>query len=65
MKEVLLIIVVLGVLIYGYFLMGELDKFLDGNRKTIEKESDIKEPSCVMLTGEMSENCDKYFEGKK
>ncbi len=55
MKEVLLIIIVLGAFVYGYFLMGRLDKFLEENRKAIEKESEKKEPSCVMLTEDVSE----------
>jgi len=55
MKEILLIIVVLGAFVYGYFLMGRLDKFLEENRKAIEKESEKTEPSCVMLTEEVSE----------
>ncbi len=54
MKEAILIIAVLGIFAYGYFLMGKLDKFLEENRKAIEKESEKKEPSCVMLTDELS-----------
>ncbi len=48
-------ILVLGVFVFGYFLMARLDKFLDENRKTIEKENEKREPSCVMLTEEMSD----------
>ncbi len=55
MKEVLLIIIVLGTFVYGYFLMGRLDKFLGENRKAIEKESEKNEPSCVMLTEDVTE----------
>lgn len=55
MKEVILIIAILGAFVYGYFLMAKLDKFLDKNRKAIEREIEKKEPSCVMLTEEMSE----------
>ena len=40
---------------FGYLLMARLDKFLDENRKAIEKENEKREPSCVMLTEEMSD----------
>ena len=39
-RDVLLILCVLGVLVFGYFLMARLDKFLDENRKAIEKENE-------------------------
>ena len=54
-KDILLILCVLGVFVFGYFLMARLDKFLDENRKAIEKENEKREPSCVMLTEEMSD----------
>ncbi len=53
--EILLILSVLGVFVFGYFLIARLDKFLDEKRKTIAKENEKKEPSCVMLTEEMSD----------
>ena len=54
-RDILLILCVLGVFVFGYFLMARLDKFLEENRKTIEKENEKREPSCVMLTEEMSD----------
>ena len=54
-RDILLILCVLGVFVFGYFLMARLDKLLDENRKTIEKEDEKREPSCVMLTEEMSD----------
>ena len=54
-RDIILIISVLGVFVFGYFLMARLDKFLDENRKTIENENENREPSCVMLTEEMSD----------
>ena len=53
--DILLILCVLGVFVFGYFLMARLDKLLDENRKAIEKENEKIEPSCVMLTEEMSD----------
>lgn len=55
MRAVALILFVLGVLVAGYFLMVSLDKLLDENRRAIEKEKEKKEPSCVMLAEDMSE----------
>ena len=54
-KDILLILCVLGALVFGYFLMARLDKFLNENRKAIEKENEKKEPTCIMLTEEMSD----------
>ena len=54
-RDILLILCVLGVFMFGYFLMARLDKFLVENRTAIEKENEKREPSCVMLTEEMSD----------
>ena len=54
-RDILLILCVPGVFVFGYFLMTRLDKFLEENRKTIENENESREPSCVMLTEEMSD----------
>ena len=54
-REIILIVSGLGVFVFGYFLMARLDQFLEENRKAIEKEEEKKEPSCVMLTEEMSD----------
>lgn len=54
-RDIALAISVLGVFVFGFFLMARLDKFLEENRKAIEKEEEKKEPSCVMLTEEMSD----------
>lgn len=54
-RDIALGVSVLGVFVFGYFLMARLDKFLDENRKAIEKENEKREPSCVLLTEEMSD----------
>ena len=54
-RDILLILCVPGIFVFGYFLMARLDKFLDENRKAIEKENEKREPPCVMLTEEMSD----------
>ncbi len=53
--DIALGILVLGVLVFGYFLVARLDKFLAENRKAIEEENEKKEPSCIMLTEDMSD----------
>ena len=54
-RDIILIIWVLGVFVFGAFLMARLDKFLNENRKAIKKEDEKKEPSYVLLTEEMSD----------
>lgn len=48
--SIILILTMSGVFAFGFYLMTKLDKFLDVNRKAIEKENESREPSCVMLT---------------
>ena len=54
-RDMILVVAVLGVMIFGFFVMKRLDKFLDENRKRIEQEEKKKEPSCVMLTTDMTD----------
>ena len=54
-RDIILVVAVLGVMIFGFFVMKRLDKFLDENRKRIEQEEKEKEPSCVMLTTDMTD----------
>lgn len=49
-SSIILILAMSGVFGFGFHLMTKLDKFLDVNRKAIEKENESREPSCVMLT---------------
>lgn len=55
MKAAVLIICALAVIVLGYFLMKQFDKFLDRNCKLLEKENKNKEPACVMLSGNMTD----------
>ena len=52
-RDILLVVAVLGVMVFGFFVMKRLDKFLDENRKRMEQEE--KEPPCVMLTTDMTD----------
>ena len=54
-RDIILVVAVLGVMVFGFFVMKRLDKFLDENRKRIEQEEKEKEPSCVMLTTDMKD----------
>lgn len=54
-RDIILVVAVLGVIVFGFFVMKRLDKFLDENRKRIEQEKKEKEPSCVMLTTDMTD----------
>ena len=54
-RNIILVVAVLGVMVFGFFVMKRLDKFLYENRKRIEQEEKGKEPSCVMLTADMTD----------
>ena len=54
-RDIILVVAVLGVMVFGFFVMKRLDKFLDENRKRIEQEEKEKEPSCIMLTTDMTD----------
>ena len=51
--SIILILSMSGV--FGFYLMTKLDKFLDKNRKAIEKENESREPFCVMLTNSLTD----------
>ena len=54
-RDIILVVAVLGVMVFGFFVMKRLDEFLDENRKRIEQEEKEKEPSRVMLTTDMTD----------
>ena len=54
-RDIILVVEVLGVMVFGFFVIKRLDKFLDENRKRIEQEEKEKEPSCVMLPTDMTD----------
>ena len=49
-RDIILAIAVFIAMFFGFFVMNSLDKFLDENRKRIEKEEKKKE-----LTGDMTD----------
>ncbi len=56
MKDIVLIIAVLGVFAFGFYIMKRVDYFLDENYKNMHINAEKTEPTCVMLTDNMSEN---------
>ena len=54
-RDIILVVAVLGVMVFGFFVMKRLDKFFDENRKRLEQEEKEKEPRCVMLTTDMTD----------
>ena len=54
-RDIILVVSVLTVMVFGFFIMKRLDKFLDENRKRIEQKKKEKTPSCVMLTTDMTD----------
>ncbi len=54
-RDIILVISVLGVVLFGFFIMKRLDKFLDENRNRIEQEEKKIEPRCVMHTPDMTD----------
>ena len=54
-RNIILVGAVLGVMIFGFFVMKRLDKFLDENRKRIEQGEKEKETRCIMLTTGMTD----------
>ncbi len=55
MEDVILIIAVVAVMIFGFFIMKRLDVFLEENRKAIEKENQKKEVPLMFLDAENDE----------
>ena len=55
MEDVILIIAVVAVMIFGFFIMKRLDVFLEENRKAIENEHQKKEVPLTFLDAENDE----------
>ena len=51
----MLIVSLLGVFVFGFYLMGRLDRFLEENRKALLKESNSREPSEILLPQGLSD----------
>ena len=53
--DIITIVCLVGIFIFGYFIVKHLDKFLIESKKHIEKVSETKEPSCIILTDSASD----------
>ena len=60
MEDVILIIAVAAVMIFGFFIMKRLDVFLEENRKAIEKE---QKEECSPLEFIDAENYENMISG--
>lgn len=56
MAELLLIVSLLAVFVFGFYLMSRLDRFLEKNRKALLKENESCEPSEVLLPHGLSDS---------
>ena len=56
MAELLLIVSLLAVFVFGFYLISRLERFLEGNRKALFKENESCEPSKVLLPHGLSES---------
>ena len=56
MEDVILIIAVAAVMIFGFFIMKRLDVFLEENRKAIEKDQEEKDCPLEFIDTENYEN---------
>ena len=56
MAELLLIVSLLAVFVFGFYLMSRLDQFLEENRKALLKENESCEPSEVLLPQGLSDS---------
>ena len=56
MAELLLIVSLLAVFVFGFYLMSRLDRFLEENRKALLKENESREPSEILLPHGLSDS---------
>ncbi len=56
MEDILLGLIMIITFALGYFLTKTLEDFLKENRNSIEKKNEKKEPSCIILTEELSKD---------
>ena len=64
-EDVILIIAVIAVMIFGFFIMKRLDVFLEENRKAIEKEQEEKYSPLEFIDAENYENTISEIENFK
>ena len=65
MEDVILIIAVAAIMIFGFFIMKRVDVFLEENRKSIEKEQEEKDSLLEFIDTENYENTISEIENFK
>ena len=65
MEDLILIIAVAAVMIFGFFIMKRLDAFLEENRKAIEKDQEEKYSPLEFIDTENYENTISEIENFK
>ena len=65
MEDVILIIAVIAVMIFGFFIMKRLDVFLEENRKAIAKEQEEKYSPLEFIDTENYDNTISEIENFK
>lgn len=65
MEDVILIIAVVAIMIFGFFIMKRVDVFLEENRKSIEKEQEEKDSLLEFIDTENYENTISEIENFK
>ncbi len=54
-RDIMLIVSLLGVIIFGFFIMKRLDAFLEQNRKAVEEKNRKCEPHYIIFDADASE----------
>lgn len=55
-EDIILMLVFVAVIIFGYFIVTRLDLFWQSNRKHIKNKQEVQSPSCVMLRDGLSDD---------
>jgi len=55
MQDIILIIIVLLAIVFGFFVMRSLDRYLAEWNKSFEKEMRNSEPSCIIISDKLSD----------
>lgn len=53
MRDIAMVVLVIGTLAFGYFITAGIHVFLLEKRSSMEKETEKREPSCMMFTDDV------------
>lgn len=61
MENIIVVLVIMAVFVFGYYVMRAVDRFLLENERRMTKEMEKRKPVVVRLSGNMSlEEIDKF-----